>query len=236
MHTPSSVRRHASFLSGAAILLLCSSASWAVDSYDPGTRQLRMPSVAIGAATFTDMVVQVGGIVSGPSGSGPKGSEDRYDPIAQQLTVQAVTVGSATYYNVVVTLTGLASVGGVTGADSYAGGELDIASVQVQGGAVYNNVVIDVAGIVSPGGGMPRATLDQYTPGNDELTIAAVAANGTVYTNAIVRVGKLLGIGSVDVPNVVGNTQAAATAALSSAHLTLGTVATATARRCLPAA
>ena len=59
MQNPSSVRRQARALWSATVLLLCSSAAWAVDSYDTGTRRLTMPTVAVGAATFTDMVVTV---------------------------------------------------------------------------------------------------------------------------------------------------------------------------------
>ena len=101
------------------------------------------------------MVVTVGDIVSGPTGTSPNGNLDS-DTETNQLTVQSVTLGSATYYNVVVTVAGLVSIGAVSGADSYDGAGLTISFVQFDG-TVYDGVIVSVGlgNIVSLSGGMP---------------------------------------------------------------------------------
>jgi hypothetical protein len=164
------------------------------DSYNESTRRLTIPTLAIGSATYSNVVVTVAGIVSGPSGSTPNGAVDSYDPETAQLTVQTVTVGPNTYHNVVVMLTGLDSIGSVTGADNYNGESLTISAVQV-GATIYTDVVITVAGIVGVDRGMPEAALDTYSFANNELSIAAVEFNGAVYTNVIVRVGSIEHVG-----------------------------------------
>jgi uncharacterized repeat protein (TIGR03803 family) len=165
----------------------------ATDTYSAG--QLTMPAVAIGGATFSNMVVTIGAIVSGPNGSSPVGTVDRYDPATQQLTVPAVSVGAATYYNVIAKVTSLVSVGAVSGADTVSGSSpfvLSIPVVQLAGGAVYHDVIVTVAGIRSAGGGMPTSAMDIYDGANGQLTIAAVTVGGRVYTNAVVTVGAIL--------------------------------------------
>ncbi len=167
----------------------------ATDTYDPATRQLSIPSVSLGAATFTNAVVTVGSILSPPSGTSPDSSQDSYNPVNRQLTVPAVTLGGNNYYNAVVGVTGLVSVGSVLGADTYNGSELTIASVQV-GSTVYAGVVVTVGGIVSAGGGMPNAATDSYDPSSGQLTIAAVQVGGRVYTNPIITVGSVKSVAS----------------------------------------
>jgi hypothetical protein len=79
------------------LLLLCgATAAYGTDSYDPSNRQLTMSSVGIGSATYSNMVVRVGAIVSGPSGTAPNGNQDQYDPEHNLLAVQSVTLGPAT--------------------------------------------------------------------------------------------------------------------------------------------
>ena len=143
-------------ISFAATLLLLFGAmqARAADIYDSANKQLSIPVVAIGSATYSNMLVTVASIVSGPSGATPNGAEDSYDPGTNELTIQSVTVGSATYHNVVVTVAGLLSIGSVSGADSYNGSELSISDVQV-GGITYDDVVIAVGGVVAVNGGMP---------------------------------------------------------------------------------
>jgi uncharacterized repeat protein (TIGR03803 family) len=193
--------------STAALLLLAgATAAYGTDSYTPSNKHLAMPSVAIGDSTYTDMVVTVGAIVTGPSGAAANGSEDRYDPGTNQLTVQSVTLGSATYYNVVVTVAALDSIGSVSGADSYGANGLAISFVQV-GGTVYDNVLITVGGIVSVAGGMPTSVPDTYNAMTNQLAVPAAQVGSQVYTNSVITVGKLLSVGGVfsNVAELVGH-------------------------------
>jgi uncharacterized repeat protein (TIGR03803 family) len=154
--------------------------------------QLSLPTVLIGNAKYSNMVVTPGHIVSGPSGSAPIGSAVTYDPASNQMTIPAVIVGSRTYYNVVVTVGSLASIGSVTGVDIYTGSYLTIPVVQVLGGATYDNVAITVAGIDGLASGMPSAAQDQYDPVTNRLLIPAVVYADSVYTNVTITVGRLL--------------------------------------------
>jgi uncharacterized repeat protein (TIGR03803 family) len=182
----------------AVLMLSLGAAAAAADTFNAADRQLTMQSVAIGSATYGNMVVTVGDIVSGPSGSAPSGAIDRYDPGTNQLTVQAVTLGTNTYFNVVVTVAGLVSIGSVSGADSYDGGDLSISLVQL-GGTVYDRVVVaeGPGNVISVAGGMPTDVPDTYNPLTNELAIPAIQAGNRVYTNVIVSVGTLLGVGGV---------------------------------------
>ena len=164
----------------------------AADSYDRVNRQLTVPAIAIGGITCSNMVVIVGSIVSGPAGTSPNLTGDTYDPTNNQLTVPDAFVGLSEYFNTVATVSSLVSIGGVSGADSYDGIQLSIPSVQVLGGSTFTNVVITIGGIVSPGGGMPGNVRDVYNPANNELTIAAIQVGSNVYTNPIVKVGKIV--------------------------------------------
>ena len=183
---------------GVPLLSGCAAAAHGADSYNAGNRQLTIPAAVIGSATYSNMVVTVGSIVSGPAGSAPNGTLDSYDPGTNQLTVPAVTVGSGTYYNVVVTVGGLVSIGGVSGADSYNGGNLSISQVQL-GGTVYDRVVVaeGLGNVISVSGGMPTYVPDTYSAQTNELAIPAIQAGNRVYTNVIVSAGTLVGVGGV---------------------------------------
>jgi hypothetical protein len=165
-----SLRRHAQSLTGA-LLLIWASAAYA-DNYNAG--RLTLQSLAIGGATYADVVVNVGNIVSGPTGSAPSGTVDSYDPATGELTDQVVGDESNTYFNVVAKVSSLVSIGSVNGADAYDGKILTIPLVQVLGGSVYSNVVITIGKVLNSGGGMPANTQDVYDPATRELTIAAV--------------------------------------------------------------
>ena len=167
----------------------------ATDTYDLATRQLSIPSVTIGSATYTNMVVTVGGIVTPPSGTSPASPQDSYNPVNGELTVPAVTVNGTIYYNAVVTVQSLDSVSSVQGADTYSSSGLSIPSIQV-GTTIYTGVVVTVGSIVSQGGGMPNATADSYNPSNGQLTIAAVQVGSRVYTNAVIKVGSIKSVAS----------------------------------------
>jgi uncharacterized repeat protein (TIGR03803 family) len=185
-------------ISFAATLLLLFGAmqARAADIYDSANKQLSIPVVAIGSATYSNMLVTVASIVSGPSGATPNGAEDSYDPGTNELTIQSVTVGSATYHNVVVTVAGLLSIGSVSGADSYNGSELSISDVQV-GGITYDDVVIAVGGVVAVNGGMPTFVPDTYNSLTNQLAIPAVQVGGRVVTNVVITAGKLISVHGV---------------------------------------
>ncbi len=189
-----SLRNYTRSILAATLILLGSAAAYGADSYNAG--QLTMPSVVIGVATYSNMVVTVGSIVSGPTGSSAYGPEDSYDPNTNQLTVQAVKVGSATYYNVIVTVAGLVSIGGVAGVDT-SGTELTIPYVKVLGGSLYTNVVISGASVIGVAGGMPALRVDIYDASTGELSIPAIVdrQNGRIYTNVLAHVGTLVSIG-----------------------------------------
>lgn len=80
----------------------------AIDVFDPSTGQLAIHQVMVGDTKYTDVVVTVADVVSGPSGSltfeedkfGPR--PDTYDQTANQLIIPAVKVGDIVYRNVVI--------------------------------------------------------------------------------------------------------------------------------------
>jgi uncharacterized repeat protein (TIGR03803 family) len=171
------------------LILGCALKAVAADTFDPSTHQLTIPRMNIGAATYMNMVVTVGTIVSAPNGTSPNGLSDIYLPLANELVVPDVNVGSNEYFNVVVTLTGLLSLGSVSGADTYDGSDLSIPLVAV-GSTYYSRVVLAVttANIVRVAGGLPSAAHDVYDAQAGQLTIAAVQVGGNVYTNVTLSV------------------------------------------------
>jgi uncharacterized repeat protein (TIGR03803 family) len=182
----------------AMLLLSCAAQASAPDGYNPATKALTMPTLAIGSASYSNVIVTVGGIVTPPSGTSANGSVDRYDPGSGDLTVQSVSFNNHTYYNVVVTVASLVSIGSVTGADSYDGTNLTIAYVQ-NGPTVYADVVVTEAlsDVLSVAGGMPTAGPDIYGSWTHELAIPAVQVGNRVYTNVIVEAGKVLSAAGV---------------------------------------
>jgi beta-lactam-binding protein with PASTA domain len=177
----------------AVNLLVSTGPAPALPSYNAG--QLTLPSVVIGGATYSNMVVNVGNIVSGPMGTTANGSEDIYYPASNQMTVPAVVVGAHTYYNVVITVGSLVGIGSVSGADVYNGTELSIGSVQVVGGEIYSNVSITPGNIINVAGGMPNLVRDSYDPATKQLKISAVEFGNHVYTNVIITVAKVDSVG-----------------------------------------
>jgi hypothetical protein len=83
------LRHFVRLLTSVLALLVIVSEAYAVDTYNPLSKQLTIPSVAIGSTTYTDMVITVGSIVSGPTGTTPLGSGDTYNPASNQLAVPA---------------------------------------------------------------------------------------------------------------------------------------------------
>jgi len=180
---------------GLAFVLLLSwgAAVRAADSYNGS--ELTIPSLAIGAGTYTDVVVTPGSIL-GVAGGPPNGNQDIYDPVTRQLTIPSVVYEGTAYNNVTITVGSLVSIGSVSGVDTVSGPDLLIPSVQLQGGGVYSDVVITYGAIDSTGGGMPTSVRDSYDPSSHRLTIAAIEVGGKVYTNGVVTLGGLVSVGA----------------------------------------
>jgi uncharacterized repeat protein (TIGR03803 family) len=198
MHCTASMHR---IFRASLTCLLClagTAVASAADSYNLATGELSLPTVVIGGATYSNMVVGIGAIISGPTGTTANGSVDSYDPRTNQLTIQTVTAGSNTYYNVIATVAAVVSSGGVTGADTYNGTSVSIPFVQV-GGRIYNNVVATVASVVRVAGGMPAFATNTYDPATNHLAIPAVmdTLNNQAYTNVIVTVGSVSSVGGI---------------------------------------
>jgi uncharacterized repeat protein (TIGR03803 family) len=193
-----SLRRAVQSVIGALLFLVGVPLAYGVDSYNPSNKQLTLFSLAIGSANYSNMVVTVGSIVSGPSGTAPNGPMDSYDPRTNQLTVQSVTVGSATYHNAVVTVGSLVLIGAVAGADTFNGSELSISHVQV-GGTVYDGVVLTegLGNVISIAGGMPTFVPDTYNSFANRLAIPAVQVGSRVYTNVVVSLGTLHSVAGI---------------------------------------
>jgi hypothetical protein len=193
----SCARGRARSLSAALLLLGCTATAYGTDSYIPATRQLRIPTITIGSAIYSNMVVTVGSLISGPTGSSPIGSADSYDPASGHITVPAVTLGAATFYNVVAQVTGLVSIGSSTGIDIYSGASLTMPSITL-GSTTYTNAVVTVAKVVSLGGGMPGIA-NSYDMATKELTLPAVQVpGGKIYTNVIIKIGTVISSGEQD--------------------------------------
>jgi uncharacterized repeat protein (TIGR03803 family) len=193
-----SLRQLARPLVTGLLVLIGAAGATAADTFNLTTRQLTMPSVVIGGATYSNMTVTVGALISGPSGTSANGNQDSYDPGTNRLTVQSVTANSITYYNAVVNVAGLVSIGAVTGANTYNGTSLIIPYVQV-GAAIYQNAVVSVGSVLSVAGGMPTFVTNTYDPSTKHLAIPAVIdqVSNLVYTNVIITVGGVSSVGGV---------------------------------------
>jgi hypothetical protein len=179
-----SLRCHARTLVTAVLLLVCASEAYAADMYN-GT-ELSISSVTIGNATYSAMVVTPGRIVS-VQGGPPIGSQDSYEPATNLLTIPSVVYGANTYFNVVITVGSLVSIGGVSGADSYDGTTLIVASVQA-GIMIYNSAAATVGNVLGAAGGMPNSIRDSFDASSGQLSIPAVQYAGKVYTNVTVTI------------------------------------------------
>jgi hypothetical protein len=176
------------------LLLACSAAAYGADTFDPPSNRLNIPSVLVGGARYSNVVVTPGQVLSVLGGT-PSASMDSYYPASNQLAIPSVMVNGVTYTNVLITVGNLLSVGSVLGADSYNGAQLSISSVQLPGGAVYNNAVITVGSIIGVGGGMPTDVRDSYNPANKQLFIPSVQVlGGRAYTNVTISLGTIVSV------------------------------------------
>ena len=102
MQYTTSLRRHARSLL-TMLLLLCAAEAYAYDTYSTqgATPTLTIPTLAIGGASFSRVVISgltVADVVPPAPGFGgtPNGSEDTYDPATQTLFVPSVYVDRET--------------------------------------------------------------------------------------------------------------------------------------------
>ena len=208
----SSLRQQAQSVTAALLFLVCATAAYGADTYIGGV--LTMPSLAIGSATYANVVISPitrSDVLAYTMGGTPNGSEDSYDPGTARLTIPTITVGNITFTNVIVSVpsTVSVSISGVAGADSYDGTNLHISYVQ-WGGTVYDNVVVAVtlSDVVFPiAGGMPTFVPDTYNSVTNQLAIPAVQVGNRVFTNVVVTPGALqpsnVGIYSTEQESVV---------------------------------
>lgn len=169
----------------------------AVDTYNSVTDQLTIAELQYGNATYTNMVVTPGMVIS-VAGGAALAPEDCYCTLTvgqpPELLARTVIVnGSTTYTNVTATIASMASVGTVSGADSYDGTFLYIPSIRV-GNTFYDFVVVTVTGIEAMAAGFPKASSDTYTAASGSLVIPAVEYAGKAYTNVTVTVGKVVSV------------------------------------------
>jgi uncharacterized repeat protein (TIGR03803 family) len=188
----------------------------ASDSYDPSSGRLTIPTMTIGSATYSNVVVTIAGLVSGPTGTVPNQPRDSYDPASREITVPIVSVYNALFFNAVATVKDLVSIGSVDGADEFNAGILQIPAVLV-GRTVYTDVLlaVNLGEVTGVAGGMPDTALDVYDLQQSMLTIPAVTANGHLYTNVTVSVGPgaVLSVGGIhDMTYTVGGSVSGLTA------------------------
>lgn len=80
----------------------------APDVYDAASNQLTIPSLTVGNARYTNVVVTIGGVAS--VGAAPaQGAEDSFD--GTYLNIPSVSVNGAIYYNLKVSIGKVVSVG-----------------------------------------------------------------------------------------------------------------------------
>lgn len=193
--------RYKSFCAFAAALLFGAGAGVAdaADSYANGV--LTMPSLIIGNAEYTNVVVTVANIVVAPTTNQVFATNllgDVWNPLTGELYVAAVTAGGVTYNNAVVKVGRLVSIGAVAGDGVYAGGSVLLPDVQLLGGPVYTGVRVAVApqDIERIAGGMPLVSQNTYDPATHQLTLPVAEYNGQYYTNvtAAVTLGQVQGV------------------------------------------
>ena len=186
--------RAAQSVAAAAVMLACATGAQAADIYSAG--HVTIPTLTNGPVTYSNVVVAVGTITSGPAGTSPLSSTDNYDSGSGQIFLPTVQLGTLTFYNAAITVASVASIKSVSGADSYNGTNLTISYVLV-GNSFYRNAVVTVSSIVGVAGGMPAGAWDTYDLANGELTIPAVQVGNNVYTNVTIRVRGIVSVGTV---------------------------------------
>ena len=189
LQTPSARTRSRVALATTLLLGTGAGVADAGDSYVGGV--LTIPSVIIGNAEFTNLVVDVNSVVSNPTAiSVALLPGDLWNPVTSELYAASVSVGPTTYYNGVGKIGNIVSIGSVAGSDVYAGGSLLLPAVQVVGGPIYTGVQVAVSPqqIQRIAGGMPQVRQNIYDPTTHQLTVPVAEYNGQYYTNVTAAV------------------------------------------------
>ena len=92
-------------------LLISFTSANAADIYDPKTNQLTIDAVLVGQTTYSNVVVNVGSVVSVGSGVA-NGTVDLYNSLNNQLIIPSVTSSIGNYTNVVINVGSVVTVGG----------------------------------------------------------------------------------------------------------------------------
>ena len=158
-------------------LFACAFQAHGTDTYGPAANELQIPSLRIGNASYSNVVVAVGGVITPPGGTTPIGTQDTYNPTNNQLTVPAVKVDSTTYYNAVVTAANLVSIGSASNPDTFNGTQLTIPYVQVGPTAYYDVVLrVSLANVRAINGGLPSLIWDQFDASTGQLRVASATS------------------------------------------------------------
>ncbi len=177
-------------------MLCCVTEAFGADSFNPVNQQLSIPTLVIGLASYSNVVVTPKLVLS-IQGGAASGTVDTYSPALNQLTIPTVNVGDKTYTNVLITVATLVSIGGANWVDTYypANNQLRVASVQV-GSANYNNAFVTVGRVLSVTGGMPAVSEDTYNLATRQLSIPAVQVGDHIYTNAVITIARIESVGA----------------------------------------
>jgi hypothetical protein len=94
-------------------IVFLSKFAFSADFYDSSTGQLTIPSVIVGKAVYSNVLVKIEDVIS--VGIFPALTEnDTYDASTNRLNISSVKVGSSTYFNVIVTVNKVLSVDGLS--------------------------------------------------------------------------------------------------------------------------
>ena len=94
MHNAFPTYRYAQSFMAVLVLFACAFQAHGTDTYDIASHHLQIPTLRIGGATYSNVVLTIGSIITPPSGTSPNGTDDSYNPNNNELTVLAVKVGS----------------------------------------------------------------------------------------------------------------------------------------------
>lgn len=101
----------------AFTLMVCTT-GYAADSFDPATQLLTISSVVVGDKIYSNVKIEVGGVISvggnstdGVSVAPSANAIDTFDIATGHLSIASVSALGQTYYNVVITIGAVQSVG-----------------------------------------------------------------------------------------------------------------------------
>lgn len=84
--------------------------AYATDLYDPANNQLRISQVVVGTTIYSDVMVNLGNILS-VKGGPALSNYDTYNPTLNELTIPSVTMSGVTYTNITVNVAQVLGIG-----------------------------------------------------------------------------------------------------------------------------